>query len=111
MMYQWTDETHRAVCVIDDSVPLEDQVPCIITDRDLDWAQLPFDQVQPAQVEDYLLLQRVRKTRDRLLQESDWTQLSDAPVERDAWARYRQALRDVPQQKGFPAEVVWPEVG
>lgn len=111
MMYQWTDDTHRAVCVFDDSVPLEELVPRIITDRDPDWAQLPFDQVQPAQVEDYLLLQRVRKTRDRLLQESDWTQLVDAPVDRDAWARYRQALRDIPQQEGFPGEVVWPEVG
>lgn len=111
MMYQWTDETHRAVHVIDDGVPLEDQVPRVMTDSDPDWAELPFEDVQPAKVEDYLLLQRVRKTRDRLLQESDWTQLNDAPVDQEAWARYRQALRDIPQQEGFPGEVVWPEVG
>ena len=58
-----------------------------------------------------MLLQRVRKKRDLLLEESDWTQLVDAPVDRDAWARYRQALRDLPQQEGFPGEVVWPVVG
>jgi hypothetical protein len=110
MKYQWTDDTHRAVRLIDDSLRFEDQVPRIITDRDPDWAKLLFEDVQPAKVEDYLLLQRVRKRRDRLLQESDWTQLTDAPVDRDAWARYRHALRDLPQQEGFPREVVWPEV-
>jgi hypothetical protein len=110
MMYHWTDETHRAVRVIDDSVPLDDQAPRIITDRDPDWAKLPFEDVQLAPIEDYLLLQRVRKKRDLLLQQSDWTQLIDAPVDREAWADYRQALRDLPQQEGFPREVVWPEV-
>ena len=34
--------------------------------------------------------------RDRLLKESDWTQVNDAPVDRQAWATYRQALRDFP---------------
>jgi len=43
-----------------------------------------------------------------LLKESDWTQVADAPVDQSAWADYRQALRDVPQQEGFPQEVVWP---
>lgn len=86
-------------------------MPRIVTDRDSDWAKLPFEAVQTALIEDYLLLQRVRKKPDRLLQESDWTQLVDAPVDREAWARHRQALRDLPQQEGFPGEVVWPVVG
>ena len=34
--------------------------------------------------------------RDRLLKESDWTQLPDATCDREAWATYRQALRDFP---------------
>lgn len=38
----------------------------------------------------------MRSIRDRLLAESDWTQLPDAPVDRAAWATYRQALRDFP---------------
>jgi hypothetical protein len=40
--------------------------------------------------------ERMRIIRDRLLAESDWTQLPDAPVDRQAWADYRQALRDLP---------------
>jgi hypothetical protein len=51
----------------------------------------------------------VRAERDAKLKESDWTQLSDAPVDKEAWAVYRQALRDVPQQEGFPHSVTWPE--
>lgn len=40
--------------------------------------------------------ERMRLHRDRLLKESDWTQVADAPVDREAWATYRQALRDFP---------------
>jgi hypothetical protein len=40
--------------------------------------------------------ERMRNHRDRLLKESDWTQLPDAPVDREAWATYRQTLRDFP---------------
>ena len=52
--------------------------------------------------------EEIRTQRDALLKESDWTQVADAPVSQTAWADYRQALRDVPQQEGFPQEVVWP---
>ena len=41
-------------------------------------------------------LERMRNHRDRLLKESDWTQVVDATVDREAWATYRQALRDFP---------------
>ena len=40
--------------------------------------------------------ERMRNHRDRLLKESDWTQVNDAPVDQEAWATYRQALRDFP---------------
>ena len=40
--------------------------------------------------------ERMRLHRGRLLKDSDWTQVSDAPVDREAWATYRQALRDFP---------------
>jgi len=56
-----------------------------------------------------LKAEQVRKERDRLLADSDWTQVPDAPVDSTAWADYRQALRDVPQQAGFPNDVTWPE--
>lgn len=38
----------------------------------------------------------MRKVRDSMLKESDWTQVADSPVDRQAWATYRQALRDFP---------------
>ena len=43
-----------------------------------------------------------------LLLESGWTQVPDAPVDQSAWAEYRQALRNVPQQTGFPTDINWP---
>ena len=43
-----------------------------------------------------ILTSRMRIQRDRLLVESDWTQVADAPVDQQAWATYRQALRDFP---------------
>lgn len=50
----------------------------------------------------------IRTERDAKLTESDWTQVADAPVDQTAWATYRQALRDIPSQAGFPNEVTWP---
>ena len=50
----------------------------------------------------------VRGHRNKLLSESDWTQISDAPVDKAAWATYRQALRDITDQAGFPWNVTWP---
>lgn len=50
----------------------------------------------------------IRKKRDQLLLESDWTQIADSPVNKAAWAEYRQALRDISLQETFPLTVVWP---
>jgi hypothetical protein len=52
--------------------------------------------------------EEIRAQRNALLDASDWTQVFDAPIDRAAWAAYRQALREVPEQEGFPANVVWP---
>src|SRR6056297_3795101 len=51
----------------------------------------------------------IRSERDKLLAATDWTQVADAPVDQAAYAEYRQALRDVPEQAGFPSDVDWPE--
>lgn len=50
----------------------------------------------------------VREQRDTLLQECDWTQLPDTPVDSAQWSTYRQELRNVPQQTNFPWDVTWP---
>jgi len=53
--------------------------------------------------------EQVRNERDRLLAETDFMALSDVTMP-TAYAEYHQALRDMPQQPGFPDDVVWPEV-
>lgn len=56
-----------------------------------------------------LVVSAVRQRREALLAQSDWTQLPDVPLAtKDAWATYRQALRDITTQPGFPLDVVWP---
>jgi hypothetical protein len=50
----------------------------------------------------------VRQQRGEKLKDSDWTQVIDAPVDQAAWATYRQALRDISSQEGFPWTITWP---
>ena len=51
--------------------------------------------------------QGVRNQRDKLIADTDWMALSDSTLT-PAWAAYRQALRDVTAQAGFPHTVDWP---
>lgn len=51
----------------------------------------------------------VRAQRNAKLSITDWTQVADAPVDKAVWAAYRQALRDVTAQQGFPWEIDWPK--
>jgi hypothetical protein len=48
--------------------------------------------------------------RDHRLQASDWTQLEDSQVDKAIWAEYRQKLRDLTAQAGFPSKIEWPEI-
>lgn len=51
---------------------------------------------------------QVRTDRNALLSTSDWTQVADAPVDKAVWATYRQSLRDISAQAGFPWTITWP---
>jgi hypothetical protein len=51
----------------------------------------------------------VRQSRNDKLKECDWTQIADSTADKAAWAVYRQALRDVTAQQGFPWTIEWPE--
>ena len=66
----------------------------------------PFD---GDKIPDEYLLERMRNHRDRLLKESDWTQVADAPVDQQAWATYRQALRDFPATWSAGPEADFPD--
>lgn len=50
-----------------------------------------------------------RAERNLRLARSDWTQMPDSPVDKELWKTYRQALRDLPQQEGFPWGMAWPQ--
>jgi hypothetical protein len=50
----------------------------------------------------------IREQRIKKLVDCDWTQVADSPVDKAVWATYRQALRDVTTQSGFPWEIHWP---
>lgn len=51
----------------------------------------------------------LRRKRDVVLAQCDWTQVPDAPVDREAWAAYRQELRDLPASTEDPRLVTWPQ--
>ena len=74
-----------------------------------------FEQVDGAWVLPYVVEQQsleqaernIRSRRDGLLQETDWMALSDVTMSAEMTS-YRQALRDITAQAGFPYEVTWP---
>jgi hypothetical protein len=61
--------------------------------------------VEHAEVVDWNL---VKAKRDRLLLKSDYTQLADWPGDKEAWAVYRQALRDLSSTFTNAEDVIWP---
>lgn len=79
----------------DNKYRIENGVPVEIPDKNAGVGEMPQDFA-------------VRIERAKRLNASDWTQLPDANVDVLAWQAYRQALRDVPQQPGFPDNVEWP---
>ncbi len=87
--------------------------PPTITDSQLakwsgtEWAveDIPVAEPNPEPVAAEVL---ARAERDELLMTSDWTQVDDSPVDKSTWAAYRQLLRDVPSQSGFPNTITWP---
>lgn len=53
----------------------------------------------------------VRSFRNRLLAQTDWTQVADCPLTNDQkkqWTSYREKLRNITNQEGFPSKVLWP---
>ena len=59
------------------------------------------------------LKEQARQKRDSLISQTDYLLMQDYPISAEnleAIKKYRQALRDVPQQKGFPKKIAWPEL-
>lgn len=61
---------------------------------------------------DTVLAASARQKRDRLIAVTDYLVTPDYPISDDRLAKikiYRQALRDIPEQSGFPRTIAWPE--
>lgn len=71
------------------------------------WELVPHSDEELAKIAEKNSSQ-VRFQRNELLNQTDWTQLPDASVDAATWATYRQALRDLPSQDGFPNNITWP---
>ena len=77
----------------------------------IDWTQMKTaEQIEVERLE--RASESARNQRDRLLAESDWVTIratdTGDPVPTE-WLDYRQALRDIPEQTGFPEEIEWPQ--
>lgn len=80
----------------------------IVTPNTEAWEAWKAEQPDPSEA----LSETIRVKRDALLAACDWTQMPDSPLseeEKASYQAYRQALRDVPQQEGFPTSIQWPE--
>jgi hypothetical protein len=96
---------------IDDSAYyIENELPVAIPPKPSQYSIFDFTTKQWVQNET-MAISDVSIKRQRLLYASDWTQIPNGPLtaeQQTAWATYRQELRDVPQQSGYPYNVVWP---
>jgi hypothetical protein len=74
-----------------------------------EWLEIPATEEQ-IQERTASCANDARQKRNQLLAECDWTQLSDAPtLALHSWKEYRQGLRNVPKQQGFPWNITWPQ--
>jgi len=80
----------------------------LINDRVVDGVVVRKDAAEIETQEIALAWKRLRSRRMHLLTACDWTQAADAPVDRAAWAVYRQALRDLPANTADPRNPAWP---
>ena len=87
-------------------MPDRDGLEKIVQDNTATW--LAYAKQQEAEKQ----AQVIRDKRDKLLSDTDWTQTDDAPLsseDKESVRKYRQALRDITAQSGFPQKIVWPD--
>ena len=121
--YAFTDAQRNVWGTIDVNVTIADTgevVPFTVDPQDSEehgralWDQINTRYLHlvaplPDAQRDAELAEMARDDRNSKLKTTDWTQAPDVPeATRSAWTAYRQALRDVPAQSGFPTEITWP---
>lgn len=90
-----------------DQMPVMDSVPTLVNGAWLvGWTLRALTQEELDETAD-----DVRDQRNTKLDDSDWTQIADSPLsdaDKTLWQTYRQELRDITDQTGFPTDVTWP---
>ena len=89
---EWNEETKKHFGVTEVNIPEPEVPPYVPTDEEL--------------------ADRIRRERDEKLEETDFFVIPDYPSDPkdlEEVKTYRQALRDITKQRGFPKEVTWPE--
>jgi len=111
-----TGKITRIMSCFEDEVEgsLEDNEAALVKEGDIT-GKMVSEGVLTDIPEDQLVAEAIKKawrelrlSRRRLLNNSDWTQVPDAPVDSAAWAVYRQQLRDLPANTTDPRTVEWP---
>ena len=75
----------------------------------MDWMTFVAPIENPIDVPAEYLIERVRSWRKAELAATDYTQLSDSPVQNKIdWATYRQELRNLPEQGADPRQWIFP---
>lgn len=90
---EWDEETKKHFGVTEVNIPEPEVPPYVPTDEEL--------------------ADRIRRERDEKLEETDFFVMPDYPSDPkdlEEVKTYRQALRDITKQSGFPREVTWPEL-
>ena len=90
---EWDEETKKHFGVTEVNIPEPEVPPYVPTDEEL--------------------ADRIRRDRDEKLEETDFFVMPDYPSDPKDLEEvkiYRQALRDITKQSGFPKEVTWPEL-
>ncbi len=88
------------------------EVPVLREDKSAlqTWVQAPMDKDEKL-VAYQAKVDEVTTRRNDMLAASDWTQLPDVKIDaaiKESWAVYRQALRDISKQSGYPWMITWP---
>ena len=96
---------------VDDSIYyIENNVPVEIPLKTNEYSVFDFNTKQWV-LDQSLAINAINEQRKQLLYASDWTQIPNGPLtteQQAAWATYRQELRDIPSQSGYPFNVIWP---
>jgi hypothetical protein len=117
---QWANEEHTAINVIARFAEIDEDLPFTATPTDIEpHGREIFERTSTGEFglidayvppSDEQISAEARMYRNKLLASSDWTQLPDVPQSlKEVWAIYRQALRDITVQTGFPRDIIWPQ--